>query len=335
MFIYSPYNTTEKSPSIFSTILIYSTYTISFLIVLIISIVIFHLTLTVKRLKTLSNLLICNTCFISLLYLLTTFLQIFMVSFTQFHPIGKDTRLFCIIRAYLASVSTTLLTSSFLLQALSRLFYSVFHIHRRRLLTWKFHYLLIVIQWIIGFLTPITILIKHKDVIYRSGVFCTIELNHTFHLYYLYSTEYILPVLAILLIYIIIIYRLNYYSSPSKQRHSNPMREAKLLHNILIFVAIFTFGGLPSVIYICLLAPKRILSIHFFILTLITIPLAIAMEKISVLLLHTPFRNAFVSCCCCRVSKRNRKSMEMVSRSRKLTCRRKTPPINLSVSNIK
>jgi hypothetical protein len=324
MFIYSPYNSTEIFPSLVSIIFIYSVYAISFLIVLLISIVIFYLTLTVKNLRTFSNLLICNTCVISLFYSCTTFLQVFMIVFTPFHPIGKDSRLFCIIRAYLTVVSTTLLSSSFLLQALSRLFYSVFHAHRRCLLTWKFHYFLIAIQWMMGFLTPITILIKHKDVMYRTSVFCTIELSHTLHLYYLYSTEYIIPVLFILLIYITIVYRLNYYSSLFKPRHSSPTREAKLLKNILIFVGIFTFGGLPSVIYTCLLAPQRILSIHFFILTLVSIPLAIAMEKMSVLWLNTPFRNAFVTCCCCIVKKRNKRSMKMDSSNTTSTCKKKT-----------
>ena len=318
MFIYSPYNSTEARPSIISAVLIYSIYAISFLIVLAISIVIFHLTLTAEKLKTFSNLLICNTCFISLFYSFTIFLQVFMVVYTPSHLTDKDSRLFCVIRAYLTVVSTTLLSSSFLLQALSRLFHSVFHNHHRYLLTWRFHYFMIVIQWIVGFLTPITILISHKDVIYRRSIFCTIGLNHTLHLYYLYSTEYLVPALAILLIYITIVYRLNYYSSPSKQRHSNPVREIKLLKNILIFIAIFTFGGLPSVIYICLMAPHRILSIHFFILTLVAIPLSVAMEKLSVLWLNTPFRNAFVRCCCCVVKKRNRKSMQMDSKSKTL-----------------
>jgi hypothetical protein len=324
MFIYSPYNSTGTAPSIFSAILIYSVYVISFLIVLSISIIIFHLTLTVEKLKTFSNLLICNTCLISLFYSFTIFLQVFMAVFTPLHPTGKDSRLFCIVRAYLTVVSTTLHSSSFLLQALSRMFHSVFHGHCRSLLTWKFHYFLIAVQWAVGFLTPITILINHKDVIYRKGIFCTIELNHTLHLYYLYSMEYFIPVLAILLIYVTIVYRVNYYSSPSKQRHSSPAREAKLLINILIFIGIFTFGGLPSVIYICLMAPHRILSIHFFILTLVAMPLAVAMEKVSVLWLNTPFRNAFIRCCCCIVKKRNRKSMKMDSKSSTLISRRNT-----------
>ena len=334
MFIYSPYNSTETVPSLFSAILIYSVYAISFLTVLSVSIVIFHLTRTVKKLKTFSNLLICNTCLISLFYSVTIFLQVFMVVFTPLHSVGKDTRLFCIIRAYLTVVSTTLLSSSFLLQALSRLFHSVFHTHRRCLLTWNFHYFLITVQWAVGFLTPITILINHEDVIYRTSIFCTIELSHTLHLYYLYSTEYLIPVLAILLIYITIVYRVNYYSSPSKQRHSSPAREVKLLNNILILVAIFTFGGLPSVIYICLMAPQRILSIHFFMLTLVSSPLAVAMEKVSVLWLNTPFRNAFFRCCCCVVRKRNKKSMEMSIRNRTSTHQRKTV-VDDPIRNIK
>lgn len=314
MFIYSPYNSTETAPSLFSSILIYSVYGISLLIVLSVSIVIFHLTLTVEKLQTFSNLLICNTCLISLFYSCTTTLQVFMVVFAPLGSNGKDSRLFCIIRAYLTVVSTTLLSSSFLLQALSRLFHAVFHTHHRYLLTWNAHYLLITLQWFVGFLTPMTILIKHQEVIYRRSIFCTIDLNNTLHLSYLYSTEYLLPLIAILLIYITIVYRMNYYSSESKQRHSSPARELKLMKNIIIFVAIFTFGGLPSIIYNCVMAPHRILSIHFFILTLVSIPLAISMEKLSVLWLNTPFRNAFIKCCCCVIKKRNRKSMEMGKR---------------------
>lgn len=336
MFIYSPYNSTAVVPSLVAVILIYSVYMISFVIVLSISIVIFHLTLTVPKLKTFSNLLICNTSIMNLFYSLTTFLQVFMVVFSPLHSTGKDSRLFCIVRAYLTVASATLLSSSFLLQALNRLFHSVFPTHRRCLLTWKFHYLLIAIQWAVGFLTPITILIYHENVIYQRGIFCTIELNHTLHLYYLYSMEYLIPVLAILLIYITIVYRLNYYSAPSRQRHSSPAREVKLLNNILIFVAIFAFGGLPSIIYTFLLTPKRILSIHFFILTLVTIPIAIAMEKMSVLWLNIPLRNAFISCCCCVVEKRNRNSM----RSMKMSIRTRTSmytrkiPVNHSIKDI-
>jgi hypothetical protein len=333
MFIYSPYNSTDTIPPIFSAILIYSVYGISFMIVLSVSIVIFHLTRTVKELRTFSNLLICNTCLISLFYSVTTFLQVFMVVFTPVHPTGKDGRLFCITRAYLTVVSTTLLSSSFLLQALSRLFHSVFQEHGRYLLTWNFHYFLIILQWSVGFLTPITILINHEDVIFRRGIFCTINLHQRFHLYYIYSTEYLIPVLAILLIYITIVYRVNYYSSPAKQRHSSPAREIKLVKNILILVAIFTFGGLPSVVYICLMAPHRILSIHLFIVTLVSIPLAVAMEKMSVLWLNTPFRNAFIKCCCCVVRKRNTRSKKMDNRSKTSISRRKLL-ITYSTSNI-
>ena len=324
MFIYSPYNSTEITPTLFSTILVYSVYAVSFAIIVSVSVAIFYLTLTVEKLKTLSNLLICNTCVISLFYSFTTFLQVFMVVFGTFIPGGKDSRVFCIVRAYLTVVSTTLLSFSFLLQAVSRLFYSVFHMYHRYLLTWKFHHMLIATQWAVGFIMPITILINHKNVIFRAGAFCTIDLHHSLHLYYIYSTEYLIPALAIILIYIVIIYRVNYYSPPSKQRHSSPAREVKLLGNILIFVAIFTFGGLPSVIYICLMAPQRILSIHFFTMTLIAIPLAIAMEKVSVLWLNVPLRNAFVKCCCCVVAKRNRKSISMVNRCQTSNRTRKT-----------
>ncbi|CAF0867482.1 unnamed protein product [Adineta steineri] len=103
-----------------------------------------------------------------------------MVVFIPFYPNGKDSRTFCILRAYLTAVSTTLLTSSFLLQALSRLFHTVFPMNRRCLLTWKFHYFLIAVQWMMGFLTPITILINHENIIYRTEMI-TICSNRFFH----------------------------------------------------------------------------------------------------------------------------------------------------------
>ncbi|CAF0854707.1 unnamed protein product [Adineta steineri] len=256
-----------------------------------------------------------------------------MVVFIPFYPNGKDSRTFCILRAYLTAVSTTLLTSSFLLQALSRLFHTVFPMNRRCLLTWKFHYFLIAVQWMMGFLTPITILINHENIIYRTGIFCTIGLDHIFHLYYLYLTEYFIPVLIILVIYIIIVYRVNYYSTSSQQHRPNPVREGKLLKNILIFIGIFTGGGLPSIIYTCLMAPKRILSIHFFILTLVSIPLAVAIEKLYVLWLNTPLRHAFINCCWCVDKKRKKKSMQMFSKKRTSTQTKKTM-INHSISDL-
>jgi apolipoprotein N-acyltransferase len=85
MFIYSPYNSTVTSTSVLSTILIYGVYLASFIIVLAISIIIIHLTCQNSKMRTVSNMLICNTCLISLLYSITTFLQIFMVVFNTHH----------------------------------------------------------------------------------------------------------------------------------------------------------------------------------------------------------------------------------------------------------
>ncbi|CAF1310550.1 unnamed protein product [Adineta steineri] len=105
-----------------------------------------------------------------------------MVAFTPLRPVTKDSRLFCVIRAYLTVVATTLLSSSFLLQAVSRLFYSVFHTYRRSLLTWNFHYFLIVVQWTVGFLTPITILINYDHVIHRTDSIMATPFGNDLHI---------------------------------------------------------------------------------------------------------------------------------------------------------
>ena len=319
MFIYSPYNSTVTNTSLLSTILVYGIYIASFTVVLGISIVIIHVTSQNSKLRTISNMLICNTCVISLFYSATTFLQIFMVVFNTHHKYS-DSRTFCVIRAYLATVTSTLLSFSFLLQAVSRLFFTVFFNHRNLLLTFKFHYYLLVLQWAIGFLLPLSILIRSDHVLYRPVNFCTIDIRNTLHLAYLYSGAYLLPVVLIVLIYVRIVYRVNdskNTASTRAKRNNSRSREARLLKNIIILVSIFTFGGLPSVIYVSVMAPRRILSIHFFIFSLLTIPLAIAMEKVAVLCLNSDIRTAFIKCCCCVVQKARKKRQQEQQRRQK------------------
>jgi hypothetical protein len=321
MFIYSPYNSTTTNTSLVSAILIYGVYLVSFIVVLTVSIVIIHITMKNAKMRTISNMLICNTCIISLLHSITTFLQIFMVVFNSHHRYG-DSRIFCIVRAYLETVTSTLLSMSFLLQALSRLFYSVYYNHRNCLLTFKCHYYLLAIQWLIGFLIPLSILIRNDHVVYRPVNFCTIDIENTLHLAYLYTSAYLVPTVFIILIYITIVYRVNDSKNNARntqsKRNNARGREASLLKNIVILVAIFTFGGLPSVVYVSMMAPRRILSIHFFIFSLLTVPLAIAMEKITVLCLNSDFRTAFIQCCC-RVARNKVKKKQRSGQKKKIT----------------
>ncbi|CAF1670090.1 unnamed protein product, partial [Didymodactylos carnosus] len=64
---------------------------------------------------------------------------------------------YCQVRSYLMYVSGSLLYYSYSAQSISRLFYVVFY-KQKFLLTYRVHYGLIAIQWILGFLLPLSIL---------------------------------------------------------------------------------------------------------------------------------------------------------------------------------
>lgn len=71
----------------------------------------------------------------------------------------------CRYRAYFGYMSIASVIYSYFIQALSRLFFSIFHTNHRWIFSFKIHYIMILIQWIFVLVILLPALIT-KDIIY-------------------------------------------------------------------------------------------------------------------------------------------------------------------------
>jgi hypothetical protein len=127
--------------------------------VMIIALIVIH-----KPCRTVANLLLSNTCFA----VLTSYINTCIVSVYGFREDWAQNQPLCIFRAYCFMVSGITICFSYLAQAISRLFFVVFFKHKS-MLTFRFHWYLIALNWIIGFLGPIPPLLAKDGYLFDSN----------------------------------------------------------------------------------------------------------------------------------------------------------------------
>ncbi|CAF2489361.1 unnamed protein product [Rotaria sp. Silwood2] len=260
----------------------------SFSAILIVSAVVISITIlilvrrTKPRLHTIRHLLMCNTCVASILYCIV---QINNYVFLFFVP-SVTSNIYCRWRAYFTYFTLCAVTYSFLIQAISRLFIAVFSTKYKCLVTFKTHYILVIIQWFTVTIIPISVVVT-KDVYYRPMKFCWVPMKKIIHTSYILIACYIIPTLSICIIYIFIFYHIK--QAKKGARHllrvlHGERRDFQLLRNILILLSIYLMGGIPLVLYV--LSSNRIL----YLIGIVTISLTVAAEKVCTILLDQELR---------------------------------------------
>ncbi|UJR25662.1 hypothetical protein I4U23_007013 [Adineta vaga] len=233
------------------------------------------------RLHTVRHLLMCNTCISSVIYCT---MQTINYAFLIFLPwITSD--LACKWRGYLAYVSVSAATYSYLVQAISRLFFSIYAIKYPWLTTFNAHYVLILVHWFTVFTIPLSALITN-DIYFRPGLLCWVPARRTIHMMYTGVAFYILPVATILIIYVVI-YRKLRQSKRAATTLNNTMsdkRDLEVLRNIVILLCIYIAGGIPTIIFM-------VTNDDLFYFTgIVTFTLTVVIEKICTILLDRELR---------------------------------------------
>ncbi|CAF0885409.1 unnamed protein product [Rotaria sordida] len=234
------------------------------------------------RLHTVRHLLMCNTCIASILYCIV---QIYNYIFLLFFP-SVTSDIYCQWRAYFAYFTISTVTYSFLIQAISRLFISVFSIKYKCLITFKTHYFLIIIQWFTVIIIPLPAIIT-KDIYYRTNQLCWVPITNIIHTTYAYITYYTIPTLSVCMIYIFIYYRVKQAKKEARsllRLIHGEKRDLELLRNIVILMSIYLISGIPLVLF--LFSSNRIL----YLIGLVTLSLAVAVEKVCTILLDHELR---------------------------------------------
>ncbi|CAF3568309.1 unnamed protein product, partial [Rotaria socialis] len=234
-----------------------------------------------RRLHTVRHLLMCNTCSASVIYcIVQTINYIFLI----FIP-WETSNVLCQWRGYFSYMSVSAVTYSYLMQAVSRLFFSKFSTKYPWLLTFKTHYYLILIHWIIVFIIPLPSVIA-KDIYFRPGLLCWVPLQATIHVGYTVFAYYFVPIFSIIVIYIYIYKRIKKASKRAEMvlNTTNDKRDLEVFRNIVIVLAIYITGGIPTLIFI-------IFEISlFYLVGIVTFTLAVSIEKICTIALDRELR---------------------------------------------
>ena len=157
---------------------------------------------TKPRLHTVRHLLMCNTSIASMFYCIVIINNYAFLIFAQWETSDMN----CRWRAYFAYVGIAGIVYSYLIQAISRFFLAALSTKYRWLVTFKTHYILISIQWIIVFLVTSPALIT-KDITFYPKVLCWVSMNYKLHIIYTIFAYYAMPIIGIIIIYIDIYYR--------------------------------------------------------------------------------------------------------------------------------
>lgn len=261
------------------TYIVVTIYSISVIFSILICSIIIYLTYITPNLHTPINLLLSNTCICTLVFSGISATNVFF-----FYIDGIKTDWSCRILGYLIYVSISLVMYSLVIQALSRLFWTVLYKYRC-LLTMKCHFYLIVIQILSSILFPLSTLIT-KNITYRPFKLCFVPLEYKIHVLYLTTIVYCIPIIIIITLYIIIYYYTTISSLHTRRLVHGKERDRILARNILVLLSIFLFGGIPLVIYNILSNTNKLLPTGFYLFSITTPAIAIIFEKIAIIILN-------------------------------------------------
>lgn len=269
----------------------------SFLSIIVSSVVCLLIVISIyitPNLNTPTNLLICNTSLSSVCYAIISAINS-LIFYVQF--ISSDWS--CRILAYFTYVCLNLVIYSYTIQAISRLFWTVFYQHRY-LLTYKCHIYLIIIEISLAFLIPLTSLIT-EDIVYRPFKICSVPMRYRLHAFYLISSIYIIPFVIVVILYTIIYRHIIHAAIHLQQSEQRTKRDRELARNILILFSVFLFGGFPMIIYIIVSSQMNPTPRIFLLLAEIAPSICVNIERIVTIILHKDVRKVLRQRCSTRV----------------------------------
>ncbi|CAF1086163.1 unnamed protein product [Rotaria sp. Silwood1] len=255
---------------------------VAVLVAFIVACLILTLVIYIKRLHTVTHLLICNTSISSIFYCIVQCVNYVFLLFIRWEI--NDTS--CRWRGFFGYMAVAAVIYSYLIQATSRFFFSILSTKYPWITSFKTHIILIFIQWIIVVLIPLPALLT-DDIHYRPFTLCWVPKKYTLHVIYTVLAYYLIPAILIFAIYIYIYicmkhprYRVFIVTA---RRRSN--RDLEVLCNIMILFAIYTLGAIPTILYL-------LTNIRFLYgMGIVTVSFTVAIEKIVTLILDRDIRN--------------------------------------------
>ena len=202
-----------------------------------------------------TNLLVCDLCVTSMIYSILHIIGCFY-GLREGWDVHQP---FCTMRAYLLLVMITAASYSFMIQAISRLFFVIFYTHRF-LRTWRVHWILIILKWCISFSFSIKpFFVQGGFTLIPEYRMCGVTNRILPVAVYINVISFAFPGSIIGIVYSIILYQLyksthrvmpvvNEGSVPGRIPLPSIGRELKTMKIILILLSILACGGIPYLI---------------------------------------------------------------------------------------
>ncbi|CAF1012708.1 unnamed protein product [Adineta ricciae] len=212
---------------------------------LLIVIIIFH-----RKSHTVTNLLLCELCFTALCFYALHFTGCYYGTRQNW----SENQPLCTLRAYLLNVTITSASYSFFIQSISRLFFTRFY-NNRTWLTWRTHWILIVVKYLVSFLIAIVPFFYENGFgLVEGDRMCMITMKTKAIPFYTLAMSSMLPTIGVISIYSIILHEIRLVAakvSPNIDKtpsYRNAKRNLKILQQLLILLSILACGATPYLI---------------------------------------------------------------------------------------
>ena len=197
----------------------------------------------IRRFRTLNNILLCNTCVAAIFYSIV----IIVASIYGFREDWAFSAPLCSFRAYFFNVGVALICHSKSLHAISRFFFAVLY-KQRYLLTWRFHWILICLNWIIGLTVCIPpFFVNDGYTLENESRLCVISSKSYLMALYISFVSCIIPFNIIIGVYINILIYVRRSSRRVWALNQNNLhktkREMKLMKQMVIQTGVLISGG--------------------------------------------------------------------------------------------
>ena len=242
-------------------------YTINFafniailLIGSIFAILIMFIVIINRQCRTIPNLLTCNATAGFIIYFIVNFIGcIYGLRSDWFYHQPA-----CVFRGYLFILSCAIICYSYPVQAISRLFFAVLYKHRF-LLTWRTHWFIIIVSWIISIAIPILpVFYNNGYILEEESRLCTLTTKIVSTSMYVICIGFVTPFSMVIVIYAVIFNharrstrRITAFPPPTITNRlirniplPNFKREMTIMRNMLILISIFACGGIPFLILV-------------------------------------------------------------------------------------
>ena len=237
-------------------------------------------------------LLICNTNVICLMYCVNNI----VVSIYGYHEDSAFGQPVCSFRGYCFIVSCMCICYSYLMQAISRLFFAVFFKYKT-LVTFRSHFYLIALNWILGCILSIgPFFLGNGYVLEQESRLCTATTKNFLSALYVIGIGFLIPVLISATMYGIILYRafqssrrvFLVRSNSVGSQMPNARREIKIIGNMIIIMTVFVSGGIPFLVLVFwhVIEPTRPPPSSLYLLSNNTISFAVTLTVLVLFILN-------------------------------------------------